>query len=60
MCGCMRRGQDNGTVAALRKQLKQLEFEDQVINAVLLQESSGAISLDQAIDLCLAHNEFQV
>ena len=51
--------QDDET-AALHKQLKELGFENQVIKAVLVQESSSSINLDQAIDLCLGHNEFQV
>ena len=45
---------------ALRKQLKELGFEEEVIKTVLLQESTGQVTLDQAIDLCLSHNEFQV
>lgn len=51
--------QDDATTA-LRKQLAELGFEEPIINAVLLQESNGSVSLDQAIDLCLAHNEFEV
>ena len=53
--------QEDPAVAQLRKQLKEFGFEEQVIKAVLLQESDGrAISLEHAIDLCLGHNDFQV
>jgi hypothetical protein len=44
----------------LKEQLKELGFKEQVISAVLLHESGGSISLPEAIDLCLAHNDFQV
>lgn len=48
-------------MAKLRKELKEIGFDEQVIQAVLLLESGGAIpSLEQAIDLCLGHAEFQV
>ena len=53
--------QEDPAVAKLRKELKEIGFDEQVIQAVLLLESGGAIpSLEQAIDLCLGHAEFQV
>lgn len=61
LCRLMRQ-QDSaaGIHRQLREQLKELGFQEQVISAVLLHESGGTISLPEAIDLCLAHNDFQV
>ena len=56
----MQQGSVAGIRKQLREQLRKFGFEDQVINAVLLHESSATIGFEEALDLCLAHNEFQV
>jgi hypothetical protein len=56
----VQQGSVAGSRKQLREQLKNFGFEDQVINAVLHHESSATIGFEEALDLCLAHNEFQV